>query len=220
MIARNLISTWLLPMKTSDTGQDALNRMDEYKVSHLPIVNNENFLGLISEQDITSFNNFEEPLGNHGLTLKNPFVYEHQYIFDVLKLAGEFNLTLIPVVDDHEKFLGCITLQTMVSELAGTLSVDSPGAYLVLEMSQNDYSLTEIANIVESNNAKVLSTFLLTRSDSTLINVVLKLNTVEIGPLLQTFDRYGYFIKASFGNDENEEDLKDRFDSFMNYLNI
>lgn len=209
-----------MPLKTSDTGQDALNRMDEYKVSHLPIVNNENFLGLISEQDITSFNNFEEPLGNHGLTLKNPFVYEHQYIFDVLKLANEFNLTLIPVVDDHEKFLGCIRLQTMVSELAKTLSVDSPGAYLVLEMSQNDYSLTEIVNIVESNNARVLSTFLLTRNDSTLINVVLKLNTIEIGPLLQTFDRYGYFIKASFGNDENEEDLKERFDSFMNYLNI
>ncbi|MCF6169450.1 MAG: CBS domain-containing protein [Bacteroidales bacterium] len=220
MIARNLISAWLLPLKTSDTGRDALNRMDEYKVSHLPIVNNENFLGLISEQDITSFNNFEEPLGNHGLTLKTPFVYEHQYIFDVLKLAAEFKLTLIPVVDDHESFLGCITLQTMVGELARTLSVDSPGAYLVLEMSQNNYSLTEIANIVESNNARVLSTFLLTRSDSTLINVVLKLNTNEIGPLLQTFDRYDYFIKASFGNDENEEDLKERFDSFMNYLNI
>ena len=220
MIARNLISTWLLPLKTSDTGQDALNSMDEYKVSHLPIVNNENFLGLISEQDIIDFNNVNEALGNHQLTLKNPYITEHQYIFDALKLAHEFKLSIIPVVDAHEQFLGCITLQSLLSKLAETLSVDSPGAFVVLEMSENDYSLTEIANIVESNNSKILSTFLNTYNNSTLIEVVLKLNTIEIGPILQTFDRFGYSIKASFGSDENEEDLKERFDSLMNYLNI
>ena len=220
MIARNLISSWLLPLKTSDTGQDALDRMDEYKVSHLPIVNNENLLGLISEQDIIDFNKVDEALGNHGLTLSNPFANEHQYIFDVLKLANEFKLTVIPVVDNHENYIGCITLQTLVSKLAETLSADATGGYVVLEMSENDYSLTEIANIVESNNGKILSTFLYTQSDSTLINVVLKLNIIEIGPILQTFDRFGYFIKASFGNDENEDDLKERYDSFMNYLNI
>ncbi len=220
MIARNLVNTWLLPLKTSDTGLDALNRMDEYKVEHLPIVNNESFLGLISEQDIIDFNNSDQPLGNHKLTLKNPFVYEHQYIFDVLKLASEFKLTVIPVVDEHERFLGCITLQDLVNSLAKTLSVDSPGGYVVLEMSEKDYSLTEIANIVESNNGRVLSTFLFSRPESTLINVVLKLNTIEIGSVLQTFDRYGYFIKASFTDDESDEDLKERFDSLMNYLNI
>lgn len=220
MIARNLISTWLLPLKTSDTGLDALNRMDEYKVSHLPIVNNESLLGLISEQDIIDFNNVDEALGNHGLTLTNPFANEHQYIFDVLKLVNEFKLSVIPVVDDHEKFIGCITLQTMLGKLAETLSVDSPGGYVVLQMTESDYSLTEIANIVESNNGKVLSTFLYTQDDSALINVVLKLNIIEIGPILQTFDRFGYSIKASIGDDENEEDLKERFDSLMNYLNI
>lgn len=220
MIARNLISTWLLPLKTSDTGVDALNRMDEFKVSHLPIVNNEILLGLISEQDIIDFNNVDEAIGNHGLTLTNPFANEHQYIFDVLKLVNEFKLSVIPVVDDHEKFIGCITLQTMLGKLAETLSVDSPGGYVVLQMSESDYSLTEIANIVESNNGKVLSTFLYTQNDSALINVVLKLNIIEIGPILQTFDRFGYSIKASIGDDENEEDLKERFDSLMNYLNI
>ncbi len=220
MIARNLISTWLLPLKTSDTGMDALNRMNEFKVSHLPIVNNEILLGLISEQDIIDFNNVDEAIGNHGLTLTNPFANEHQYIFDVLKLVNEFKLSVIPVVDDHEKFIGCITLQTLLGKLAETLSVDSPGGYVVLQMSENDYSLTEIANIVESNNGKVLSTFLYTQDESTLINVVLKLNIIEIGPVLQTFDRFGYSIKASIGDDENEEDLKERFDSLMNYLNI
>ena len=194
--------------------------MDEYKVSHLPIVNNESLLGLISEQDIIDFNNVGEALGNHGLKLTNTFANEHQYIFDVWRLVNEFKLSVVPVVDDHEKFIGCITLQTMLGKLAETLSVDSPGGYVVLQMTESDYSLTEIANIVESNNGKVLSTFLYTQDDSSLINVVLKLNIIEIGPILQTFDRFGYSIKASIGDDENEEDLKERFDSLMNYLNI
>lgn len=209
-----------MPLKTSDTGKDALSQMDEYKLLHLPIVNNESLLGLISEQDVVNFDSFNEPLGNHKLTLSALFVNEHQYIFDVLKLANEFDLTVIPVVDDNEKYQGCITLQSLLKKLAKLMSVDSPGGYVVLEMSENNYSLTEIANIVESNGAKVLSTFLHSQKESTLIHVALKLNTIELGPILQTFERYNYSIKASFGYTENEEDLKERFDSFMNYLNI
>lgn len=209
-----------MPLKTSDTGQDALSQMDEYKLLHFPIVNNESLLGLVSEQDVINFDNFDEPLGNHKLTMSNPFVNEHQYIFDVLKLANEFDLTVIPVVDDHDKYLGCITLQSLLKRLAGVMSVDSPGGYVVLEMSENNYSLTEIANIVESNGAKVLSTFLHSQKESTLIHVILKLNTNDLGRILQTFERYNYSIKASYGTDENDEDLKERFDSLMNYLNI
>ena len=117
MIARHLISEEILHLKTSDTGKTALGWMDEYKVSHLPIVNNEDFLGLISEQDIYSFNNIKEPLGSHTLSLKNPFVNEHQHVYEVLKLIDELGLTVIPVLDDHNKYLGSITISKDSSTL-------------------------------------------------------------------------------------------------------
>jgi predicted transcriptional regulator len=220
MIARNLITDEILPLKTSDTGKTALGWMDEYKVSHLPIVNNEIFLGLISEQEIYSFNNIDQPLGNHELSLKNPFVNEHRHLYEVLKLIDELSLSVIPVLDDHKKYLGCITMQTLVMFLSGTYSVGNPGGVIVLEMSIKDYNLTEIANIVESNDAKVLSTFISSHQDSTKLEVVIKVNRIEIGAILQTFDRYGYFVKATYGEDEDKQDLKERFDSLMNYLNI
>lgn len=220
MIARNLITDEILPLKTSDTGKTALGWMDEYKVSHLPIVNNEAFLGLISEQEIYSYNNVDEPLGNHELTLKNPFVNEHQHLYEVLKLVDELDLSVIPVLDDHSKYLGCITMRGLVEFLSGTYSVGNPGGLIVLEMSVKDYNLTEIANIIESNDAKVLSTFITSHKDSTRLEVVIKINKIEIGAILQTFDRYGYFVKATYGEDEDQQDLKDRFDSLMNYLNI
>lgn len=220
MVARQLITDEIMHLKTSDSGKTALGWMDEFKVSHLPIVNNEDFLGLISEQDIYSFNNTNEPLGNHMLSLKSPFVNEHQHVYEVLKLIDDLKLTVIPVLDDHKKYMGCITISKLVNFLSATYSVDNPGGIIVLEISNKDYSLTEIANIVESNNAKILSTFITSHHDSTRLEVAIKVNKIEIGSILQTFDRYGYLIKATYGKEEDLEDLKDNYDSLMNYLNI
>lgn len=220
MIARHLITNEILNLKTSDTGKIALGWMDEYKVSHLPIVNNEVFLGLISEQDIYSLDNLDEPLGNHALSLKNPYVNEHQHVYDVLKLIHQLGLTLIPVLDDHDKYLGCITTVSLLQFLAKSYSVENPGGVIVLELSEQDYSLTEISNIVESNDAKILSVFLSNHLNSTRLEVIIKVNKIDLGSILQTFDRYKYVVKASFTEDEDQEDLKERFDSFMNYLSI
>jgi len=220
MIARSLISDEIMPLKTSDTGTKALNWMDEYKVSHLPIVNNEAFLGLVSEQDIYNLNNPDEPLGNHKLSLSNPFVKEHEHIYNVLKIVDELGLTVIPVLDDRKKYLGCLTLESLVKFLAGTFSFDNPGGVIVLEVSNLDYSLTEISNIVESNDAKILSVFVSSHKDSTRLEVVIKINRIELGSILKTFDRYGYLIKASFGEEETHENLRDKYDSLMNYLDM
>jgi len=220
MIAADIISDGILPLKTSDTGETALSWMEDYKVSHLPIVNNEEFLGLISETDIYNLNNFAEPLGNHQLTLKNPYVSKYQHIYDVLRLVSEEGLTLIPVLDENQHYLGVITLKNLLTVFAKALSVDNPGSIIVLEMSYNDYSLTEIANIVESNDAKILSTFLITHPNSVKLELYLKLNVIELEPVIKTFNRYDYFVKAIYNEGSSEEDLKDRYDSLINYLNV
>lgn len=220
MIGRHLITNDILPLKTSDSGTKALNWMDEYKLTHLPIVNNETLLGVISEQDIYDFNNTEEALGSHSLSLVKAFVNEHQHLYDVLKLMHRHALTLIPVLDDNDKYLGCITLRKLLAYIANTFSVDNPGGIIVVELSEKDYNLTEIANIVESNDAKILSTFLTNHHDSTRLELVIKVNKIDIGAILQTFDRYGYIIKASFEEDKDQEEMRERYDSLMNYINI
>ncbi len=220
MIARHLISDTIIPLKTSDTGVMALNWMEENKVSHLPIVNGDHYIGIISEKDILDLNNFDEALGKHKLGLDMADVQEDQHIYQVVELFDKHRLSLLPVVDKHDKYLGSITLPKLLSYLASSFSVNNPGGVIVLEMSLNDYNMTEIASIVESNNAKILSSFVGAHSDSTLIELILKINKTELEPILQTFSRYNYIVKATFGDDEDTEDLKERFDSLMNYLNI
>jgi CBS domain-containing protein len=220
LTAQDLITDGILPLKTSDTGKTALSWMEDYKLSHLPIVNNEEFLWLISEMDIYALNDFDAPLGNHTLSLKNPFVYTYQPVLDVLKQVNALDLTLIPVLDEKQRYTGSITLQKLLTKTAEMLSLDNPGGLLFLEMSINDYSLTEIANIVESNDVKILSSVVINQPESTRVNVVLKLNTPEIQRVIQTFERYNYMVKAVIDDKYNEDNLRENYDSLMKYLNI
>ncbi|MBS4055909.1 MAG: CBS domain-containing protein [Bacteroidetes bacterium] len=220
MIAKHMITDGILPLKTSDTGRMALSWMEDFRVMHMPIVNNEGFLGLIAEIDIYNFNNFDEAVGNHTLSLSKSFVYEYQHIFEAMKVMQENHLSLVPVINDHGNYLGSITLQSLLEHFALSLSVSDPGGILVLEMSSTDYSLAEIARIIESNDAKLLSVFINSEPDSTRIEVSLKINRIDLSGIMQTFYRFNYNIKASFSERNDLDDLRERFDSLMNYLNI
>ncbi len=220
MLARDLIKDLIPPLKTSDSGLKALSWMEEFRVSHLPIVNNVHFLGLITDEDILNLNAPEEPLGNHSLSLLRPYVTENQHIYEVLKLVSSLKLTLVPVLDEENHYLGIITLGDIIDSISKTASVADPGGVIVLELNQNDYSLSEIAQIVESNDSRILSTAISSHPDSTKLEVVLKVNRTDLTRILASFYRYDYHVKASFHQSEFNDDMKQRFDSFMNYLNI
>ena len=221
MLANELISELIMPLRTSDTGNIALSWMDELHISHLPIVNNEKFLGLVSEKDIYEQNDPDEPLGGYQLSLVRPYVHDDQHLFEVIRIMSTMELTLLPVLDEHENYLGCITLSRLLKEFAQLGSIDQPGGIIVLQMNIADYSLHEISRIVESNDAKILSSNVSTFSESNMIEVTLKLNKIDVSPVLQTFNRYEYQISASFSEENNYDDLlKERFGVLMNYLNI
>ena len=221
MVAKDLISEVVPSLKTSDTGQTALNWMEIFRVSHLPIVNNLDFLGLISDTDIYDMNQPEEPIGNHTLTLFKPFVDGEQHIFEVIGLASRLKLSVIPVLDSKEHFMGVITTSDLLRHLAGISSMDQPGSIIVLELIERDYSLSQIAQIVESNNVKVLSMYITSPPESTKLEVTLKVNTGDLVSVIKTFERYNYDIKTWVTtNDSMDNFYSERFDLLMKYLNI
>jgi acetoin utilization protein AcuB len=208
-------------LKTSDSGQKALYWMDIFRISHLPIVNNEDFLGLISDKDIYDLNMSEEPIGNHTLSLFSPYVTDKQHVYEVMELASRMLLTVVPVLDENNRYLGLITMTDLLHYFADMATVKQPGGILVLEVNTNDYSLTQIAQIVEGNDAKILSMYISSHALSTKMEVTLKINRQDLTSIIQTFDRYNYIIRASFMNDDDMDTLyENRYDLFMKYLNI
>ena len=219
MIASNLLSQTIVPLKTSDTGQEALSIMSDFYVKHLPIVNNKQLLGLLSEDDILD-HDIEEAVGSFRLSLQRPYVKGSDHVFEVIKIMSEFNLTVIPVIDMDDNYLGLISQDDLLKFFAGIGSFTEPGSILVLEMSKRDYSLAEVARIVESENAAILSSFITTNLDSSKIDLTIKINRQDIQGISKTFERFEYKIKASFQESDYFENFKDRYQSLMTYLNI
>jgi acetoin utilization protein AcuB len=221
MVAKDLISEVIPTLKTSDLGQTALNWMEIFRISHLPIVNNQDFLGLISDADIYDMNKPDEPIGNHSLTLLKPYVTTEQHIFEVIGLASRLKLSVVPVLDSQNHFKGVITTNDLIRHIAGISSMDQPGGIIVLELIERDYSLSQIAQIVESNNVKVLSMYITSPPDSTKLEVTLKVNTNDFISVIKTFERYNYEVKTWVtNNDSIDQFYSERFDLLMKYLNI
>jgi predicted transcriptional regulator len=219
MIAETLISDIIVPLKTSDTGEDALGMMNDFYLRHLPIVNDKQLLGLLSEDDILD-HDVLEPVGSYQLSLTQIRVNKRDHIYEIMRLLAENRLTIIPVIDDQQNYVGLITLEDVLSQFAQSGSFAEPGCILVLEVGKRDYSLSEIARIVESENAAILSSFIISSLESPRVDVTLKINRQNIQPIIAAFERYDYQIKASFNEAEYVDSLKDRYDALIAYLNV
>ncbi len=219
MTAEQLVSQSIIPLQTSDTGEVALEMMAELGVRHLPIVNNKQLLGVISEEDALNFD-VTEAVGSYGLSLPKTFVKKSDHILEVMRLQAELELSLIPVVDEDQNYLGSISIDRLLAQFSRLAAILEPGSIMVLELNKRDYSLAEIARIAESENMAILSSFVTTFPDSSRIEVTLKLNSQNTFNLLATFERFKYEVKATYVESDFVDSLKERYDALISYLNV
>ena len=219
MIASELISYDIPPLKLSDTGNKALDWMEEFKTTELPIVNEGKYLGLISESNLLDSNDVDGKIESFGFNLLKPFVQENQHMFEVISTMVDNDIDVLPVVNSGHQYLGVITSKIIVKSLSKVVSVANAGSILTLEVNVKDYSLSEIARMVESDDAKVLASFITSHPDSTKLEVTLKINKTEISRILHTFERFKYVVLASYNESEYHENLQNKYDEFMRFLN-
>jgi len=220
MLAAELISNSIPPLKTSDSVQKSLERMIDFKLSHFPIVNEEQFLGLIAEDDLIEIKDGEQHIGSLPLSLLNAFVYEDAHIYDVIRLFNQLQLSVVPVLDYQKNYLGLISVNNILEYIANIYSVKEYGGIIVLEISNRNNSLAHMAQIVEADNAQILSSYVQSFPDSTKLEITLKINKTELSGLVASFERYNYQVKAIFNGNASDDGTEDRYNSFMNYLNV
>jgi len=219
MIAKNLINAFIPPLKKSDKISFALKLLDENKLEHLPVVDGKVYIGLISESDLWSVSDRHQKIEHQCIALPKPFIHEYEHYFNVLRMMTNQKINILPVLDQNEFYAGVITVPKLLTELAQTMSVNNPGGIIILEVNQNDYSMSEIARIIESNDTKILSSGVRSIPDSTKMEITLKLNRINLEPVLQTLIRYDYTISFYFGdNEKNETMLRERYDLLMRFL--
>ncbi len=220
MTAQDLISYEIQSIDLSSDLKQALQLMEENRCEHLALIENDVYKGLLSEADILDLEEQGKSIREMSSELIKPFVNFHAHIYQVISTVNEFSISCIPVLNDENKFLGVISLQNLAFSFAKLTNVNEPGGILVLEVQNKDYSLAQAAQIVESDNGKILSSYVYGSRDRLTLNLVLKINKKDLSTIISAFERYNYLIKESYHESIFDEDTRGRYDQFMNYLNM
>lgn len=221
MIAQNLISEVVPPLRLTDSGQKALNWMEVFRISHLPVVDGKRLVGVISDKIIYDLNIIDKPMGDYVPQMLTPHVRSNQHIYEVFSIISMLKLSAVPVLNLYHEYMGVITVFDLAQKFSDLVAVKEPGGVIILELNSVDYSLSQIAQIVEGNDAKILSFYIYQEKESNVMNVTLKINIVDLSSIIQTFVRYDYNIKAVYMDESNIQNLyDDRFDQLMKFMNV
>lgn len=209
------------PLKVTDDAHKAIVWMEEFRCNHLPVIENNQLLGFISEAIILEANDIEKKLSDFQLEGKNCVVKEDSHFYDILKIAGEHKLQLVAVLNQAGEYEGVITVQDIMTSFAQTAAVQIPGGILVISMDLIDYSLAEISRLVEENKAKILSSIMVEDPlDARKIKLTIKINQLDLTRIVATLERFEYKIIGRYQEDKKDFEDKDRIDMLMRYLNI
>ncbi|MBT8188206.1 MAG: CBS domain-containing protein [Croceitalea sp.] len=216
-IQQQLLST-LPVLKVTDSLDKAIAFFADTTYSHIAVTDKKKFLGLLSVNDIACFE-ANKKVETYRYELETFSVDPKTSWLDVLEIFARNEANIIPVVKETGTVVGYYDLTDIVSVFIATPFFTEPGGILVVSKGIKDYSFSEIAQIVESNNTKLLGAFI-TNSQNDLIEITIKINSANLNEVIQSFRRYNYTIILGSNDDQFMEDLKERSDYLDKYLNV
>jgi CBS domain-containing protein len=201
------------------TVAEALEFMDDLKISHLPLVTKDGlYAGLLSEDALYESEDDTQPAQS---TLRQgffPHVREGAHFFEVMEVCTQHRITLVPVVNTAGRYINSFLLSDILEFFRATPTLLQTGAMLVVSIAAEQYSLVEIAHAVEHNDAKLLGLWMTHKAVETSLQLTLKLNLEHTAPIIKSLQRYGYEIEGIFGDESYDADYRERYDHLMNYL--
>lgn len=221
MIASELISDLVPSIRSTDSAWTALAWMGEFKLTQLPVVDEGKLTGIVTEQEILDSDDLTlniAELMNEGLS--GVYIYEENHIYDAVGAMSAYGLEILPVLGENKYYLGVITLRDIVAHLGSLFAAAEPGAIIQMEVQHNSYVLSEIARIVESENAKILSLYLFDRPDNNSLIVTIKLNLEELSRVVASFERFKYKVIKTFHKVQQLDNYQKNLDALLKYLNM
>ncbi|WP_273565895.1 CBS domain-containing protein [Maribacter halichondriae] len=218
MHIQNLIVENITVFKTDDSLKKVIRFFNGSAFSHVAVTENDIFLGVLSGNDLENFVE-DKNVGDHRYNLDSFFVRKDTNWLDVLEAFARNEANLLPVLGDKEEVIGYYDLTDVVSVFIDTPFFTEPGGIIVVAKGIKDYSFSEIAQIVESNNARLIGGFI-TDVRNDVIQITIKISSTHLNDILQTFRRYNYNVLFGNNDDQFLEDLKQRSDYLDKYLNV
>jgi predicted transcriptional regulator len=219
LLNKDLISASVPILSPTDTVFQALQLMTDYHLSHLPVIAEDKLLGLVSEDQLLNIEDDNQILEKSLMHFSTLSVNANMHFFEAVRVANENSLSVVPVVDANG-WVGAISSADLLKWMGKINGSDEAGGIIVLELEKKEFSFTEIAKLVETNDAYITHLNTFTDNHLGVLYVTLKINKLEISDIVATFQRYEYQVKYYFGEELYENEIRNNYDHLMNYLNI
>jgi len=213
------ISKDVKPLTPNSTILEAKNAFNQLSFSHLPVVENTILLGSISESDVRSIDADSQKISNYKSIYEVFFTSEENNWMEILKIFASNETTILPVLSKENIYIGYYELTDILHYFNESHFLQSQGFILVVEKKLNDYSISEIAQIIESNKGEVLGIFTSEIKNNTM-RITIKIASEDITEITQTFRRYDYHVLTKHKDDSYLKDLKERSNYLQKYLNM
>jgi len=221
MFAKDIVHFDIQAIQLSSTIYSAKQLFYNHKVSELAVVNEQNeFIGLLKEDALLHIPTNDTETTVENIELFKVFAKSSQHIYEIFETFASHSLSLIPIVNEENKYIGAITINSLITYISTITGFKQKGAVIIITLQKKDYSLSQICQIIESNNAKIVSLFSNELTNNS-IEVIIKLNIEEISSIMQSFDRYNYHIETLYAQTEVlDVFLQSRIENLMSYLNV
>jgi CBS domain-containing protein len=203
-----------------DTVYQALQLMNDYHVVHLPIVDDNKYIGIVSEDELLRIGDDTAELQEIREVFPTPSVKDDEHFLKAIQIAVQNSLSVVPVIEGEHNIVGVVTYNDLLRHSSDFMSLHEPGGLIVIELEGKEYSFNEISRIVESNDAQITQLNTHTDQETGLMQLTIKINKLEVSDIVATFQRYEYNVKYYFGEELFENELRNNYDNLMNYLKI
>ena len=220
MLAVELNNNDIPQLELHDTVAKALQLASDFKVSHLPVVAEEKFVGLISEEDLLDANNKNMLIELLQKDFIPASINENDHFLQAVNVSNQYQTNIVPVINLDKELLGTISGQTLLKTLGSFSGSQEIGGIIVLEMERSQFAISEISRIVESNEATILHLNTTLQAETGLLRVTIHINKRELSALIASFERYEYEVVHYFGEERFENEIQTNYRHLMNYLDI
>ncbi|WP_396138469.1 CBS domain-containing protein [Flavobacterium sp.] len=212
------INTEIKPLKHSDSIREALDLFEDFSYSHFPVTEEGIYIGCIAKETV-EFSKSEALINDSRFHFERFFVRSSMIWLDVLEVFAKNDSNLLPVLDEKNNYVGYYELEDVIRFLHETPFLKEEGGILIIEKELNTFSMSQVAQIIESNNAKILGLFISNVANNK-VEITVKISQIGLNEIIQTFRRYDYDIISEHQEDSYLNSLKERSDYLDKYLNI
>lgn len=220
MLTAELINHNIPQLTLQDSIGKALQLIQDFKVSHLPVVSEEKYLGLISEEDLLDAEDSKATIEILQDSFITASIFEKEHFLNAVNFCIKIDTNIVPIINADTELIGVITVAELLKTLGNFSGANEIGGIIVLEMERSEFTISEISRIIESNDATILHLNTTVNSENGLLTVTLHLNKKEITTIIATFERYDYTVAYSYGNENTVSNIESNYQHLMTYLDI